>query len=112
MGYFSDSEEDITTNGSNFEGENACIPASQNFSVAIDVSTDNCSDELVEDEDNYLNKLTQCNDRRLLYTQTMINKNKNYNSQLTGLFKDLKSLFSRCWSGSFEYNDLVLKIKE
>uniref|UniRef100_A0A0K0E3Z8 SCD domain-containing protein n=1 Tax=Strongyloides stercoralis TaxID=6248 RepID=A0A0K0E3Z8_STRER len=134
MGYFSDSEEDITTNGSSFERQDACPPASQNFSVAIDVPTDSCSDEPVEDEDNYLNKLTQRNNRKMLYTQTMVNRNKNYNSQSTGSFKnlnlpsELKVFFQdvglevfdseeyfvciKVSDPSLEYNDLILKIKE
>uniref|UniRef100_A0A0K0ENG0 Fanconi anemia group D2 protein n=1 Tax=Strongyloides stercoralis TaxID=6248 RepID=A0A0K0ENG0_STRER len=134
MGYFSDSEEDITTNGSSFERQNACIPASQSYSVAIDVPTDSCSDEPVEDEDNYLNKLTQRNNRKMLYTQRMVNKKRNYNSQSTGSFKnlnlpsELKVFFQdvglevfdseeyfvciKVSDPSLEYNDLVLKIKE
>uniref|UniRef100_A0A0K0DSI3 Uncharacterized protein n=1 Tax=Strongyloides stercoralis TaxID=6248 RepID=A0A0K0DSI3_STRER len=50
MRYFSNSEEDNTTNGSSFERQNVCLPASQNFSVAIDVPTDNYSDEPVEND--------------------------------------------------------------
>uniref|UniRef100_A0AAF5D6K0 NR LBD domain-containing protein n=1 Tax=Strongyloides stercoralis TaxID=6248 RepID=A0AAF5D6K0_STRER len=48
MGYFSDSEEDNTTNGSSYEKQDARLSASQSVFVKIDVPTDNCSDEPVE----------------------------------------------------------------
>uniref|UniRef100_A0AAF5DK91 Uncharacterized protein n=1 Tax=Strongyloides stercoralis TaxID=6248 RepID=A0AAF5DK91_STRER len=134
MAFFSDSEGDDNTNENNFEKENICIPASQNFSVAIEVSSDNSSDDPIEDENNYFNKLTQRNNRKMPYTQNMVNKSDIYNSQSTESFEninfptELKILFQdigletfnsdeysiciKVTDTSLEYNDLIVKLKK